>query len=165
MFFTILIMILILLTAYDIYCVQIHNKKSFIIPILKTIYSKLKYAYTLFYNNYIKRYKIIMSDVDLERIRDLNTNDLNTYIIDINNIIRRETAGIPDKIHTYKTNKGRHIIIYLHNSISQKEVIIILEYLNTDPKYIELFKQKGYFSLFQVRRGKQNISELKKYEV
>lgn len=158
MILEVLFIIVLMIIAYDIYEVQLNKKKSIIMPFIKKNSNR-------FYNRYLKKYKIVMSDIDDTNMRDMSSIELSLFIQRITDIIRRETKGIVDRIDTYKTRNGRHIIIYLHNNISMKEVIIILEYLGTDERYIQIFKQKGYFSLFQVRRGKKNISELKSYDV
>lgn len=152
-----LISLLILsIVTYELWNVHINKKKSIIIPFIKNNSRRV-------YNRYIKKYNIIMSDIDDTKIRDLSHIELAFFIQKITDITRRETNGIVERIDTYKTQNGRHIIIFLHNNISMKEVIIILDYLNTDIQYKTIFQEKGYFTLFQVRRGKQNMSDLKKY--
>lgn len=156
MILNIIILLGTIILFYDLWRTYAYNKKSFIISNINRISTHIN-------NRYIKDYKIVMSDIDNTKIRDLNSIELGLFINKIEHIIRRETKGIVDRIDTYKTQKGRHIIIYLHNSIKQKEAILILEYLNTDEQYKNIFIQKGYFTLFQVRRGKNNMSELERY--
>jgi hypothetical protein len=104
-----------------------------------------------------------MLDIDDEEIRDYNSVDTGIFVQKLNDIIRRETVGIVDRIDTYKTRKGRHIIIFLHNEINTKDVLTILDYSGADEKYKQIFLIRGYFTLFQVRRGNPNMKDLLRY--
>jgi len=157
MLFSIILILIILAIGYDAYNTFVNKSYSRILH-----YGK-KYI-TRFYIYYIKRHKIIMLDIDDTEVRDYNTIETSLLVQKINDIIRRETKGIVDKIHTYKSRNGRHIIIYLHNEISTREVLLILDYANVDEKYKQIFLIRGYFTLFQVRRGNPNSKNLLRYE-
>ena len=157
MLLTIILILIILAIVYDAYNTWINKSYSRILHYTK------KYS-TKFYIYYIKKHKIIMLDIDDKEIRNYTTIETGLLVQKLNDIIRRETKGIVDKIHTYKSRNGRHIIIYLHNEISTREVLLILDYANVDEKYKQIFLIRGYFTLFQIRRGQPNNKDLLRYE-
>jgi hypothetical protein len=156
-----LLVILMLFTIpiilFDLYAVFVEKSYS-------RIWHYGKKYYTRLYIYFVKRHKIIMLDIDNEEIRDYNSIDAGIFVQKLNDIIRRETAGVVSRIDTYKTRKGRHIIIFLHNEISTREALLILDYAGVDEKYKQIFLIRGYFTLFQVRRGQANMRELLRYE-
>jgi hypothetical protein len=158
MILAIIIIILILLISYDAYNTIKNKSYSRIIHYTKKYYNR-------FHNYHIRRHKIIMLDIDNEEIRDYDTIQTKILIEKLNNIIHAETTALTKRIDTYKTRHGRHIIIFLHNHISTREALIILDRSGVDEKYKQIFLIRGHFSLFQVRRGEPNIKELETYNI
>jgi hypothetical protein len=145
------------LLFFDLYMVLFEKSYS------RIWYYGKKY-YTRLYIYFVKKHKIIMLDIDNEEVRDYNNVDAGIFVQKLNDIIRRETRGIVSRIDTYRTRKGRHVIIFLHNEISTREALLILDYAGADEKYKQIFLIRGYFTLFQVRRGQANMKELLRYE-
>lgn len=157
MLLTIILVIIILIIGFDAYNTYVNKSYSRILHYGKKYSNK-------FYIYYIKKHKIVMLDIDDTEIRDYTPVETSLLVQKLNDIIRRETRGIVDKIHTYKSRNGRHIIIYLHNEISTREALLILDYANVDEKYKQIFLIRGYFTLFQVRRGQPNNKDIMRYE-